>query len=555
MTTELVRSHRPPHDGPATSESGTVAILSETEFAFVRMQQYAALTKLPFLCVDAATGVVLAKSSDDVLPLLPAKVVQALPGVMGLQIWESSSGLITFALPLPDVDGSKTVGVGYVLSRPDARPHSVVLAAAETEWSSERLDAWLARQAYCRTETVENLLQIASEQLTRDEIEGELLREIEDLGEQLEHTFEEISFLHSLTGNLQISRSPVELAELCLERLRGLVHAAGHVIWIEAANADTHFLVDGSVPVDEVGLARLVARFEDRERIQPLVKNNLESTLLGADFPGLKSLVLVPIAEGDHRYGWILSCNRAHEREFGTIEASLLNSIATILGTHLRNIDLYQQHDELLLSFVRSLVSTLDAKDPYTRGHSERVALIARRIGQQMNIPEEDLQDIYLSGLLHDIGKIGVDDRILRKPGSLTDEEFQCIQQHPMIGYSILAGLKNLQKILPGVRNHHENYNGKGYPDRLKGEEIPMMARILAVADSYDAMGSDRPYRQGMPIEAIEKIFRRGAGDQWDERVIAAYFSARDDIKRLCADYSPGDGNLLKTSGDDGDYR
>src|SRR5690606_28460528 len=104
-----------------------------------------------------------------------------------------------------------------------------------------------------------------------------------------------------------------------------------------------------------------------------------------------------------------------------------------------------------------------DAKDPYTRGHSERVALVARRLGEELELPEEDLHDIYLSGLLHDVGKIGVDDRILRKPGQLTDEEFLAIQQHPMIGYEILKGLKNLQKVLPGVRSHHETYNGKGY--------------------------------------------------------------------------------------------
>ena len=260
------------------------------------------------------------------------------------------------------------------------------------------------------------------------------------------------------------------------------------------------------------------------------MKNRIEGTLLGADFPGLKSLLMVPIAEGSHRSGWILSCNLEDDKQYGTVEASLLNSVATILGTHMRNIYLYQQHHELMLSFVRSLVSTLDAKDPYTRGHSERVALIARRLGDELHLPEEDLHDIYLSGLLHDIGKIGVDDRILQKPGKLSDDEFRKIQEHPMIGYSILRGLKNLQKILPGVRSHHENYNGKGYPDGLKGEEIPLMARILAVADAYDAMGSDRPYRSGMDVEQVEQIFRRGAGQQWDARIIEAYFAVRDDI-------------------------
>ena len=114
-----------------------------------------------------------------------------------------------------------------------------------------------------------------------------------------------------------------------------------------------------------------------------------------------------------------------------------------------------------------------------------------------------------------------------------------------MIGYNILKGLRNLHKVLPGVRNHHESYNGKGYPDQLVGEEIPLMARILAVADSYDAMGSDRPYRDGMPTEKIEAIFRRGSGEQWDARVIDAYFNSRDDIQNICDTYSLANGNLL----------
>ena len=115
-----------------------------------------------------------------------------------------------------------------------------------------------------------------------------------------------------------------------------------------------------------------------------------------------------------------------------------------------------------------------------------------------------------------------------------------------MIGFLILQQLKNLKPILPGVRNHHEAFNGKGYPDKLKGDEIPLMARIIAVADSYDAMVSDRPYRKGMPLERLEDIFRRGANEQWDPRVIEAFFVVKEDIKQLCESYSPTRGNLLR---------
>jgi HD-GYP domain-containing protein (c-di-GMP phosphodiesterase class II) len=164
-----------------------------------------------------------------------------------------------------------------------------------------------------------------------------------------------------------------------------------------------------------------------------------------------------------------------------------------------------------------------------------------------LNLSQTELDDIYLSSLLHDLGKIGIDDRILSKTGKLTADEFRQIQQHPLIGYEILSPIKSLSSILPGVRSHHEAYNGKGYPDGLSGEDIPLMARIIAVADSYDAMASDRPYRDGMPLSILEDIFRRGSGEQWDPKVIEAYFAVRDEICTLSQSYTLNDGNLLDT--------
>jgi HD-GYP domain-containing protein (c-di-GMP phosphodiesterase class II) len=131
---------------------------------------------------------------------------------------------------------------------------------------------------------------------------------------------------------------------------------------------------------------------------------------------------------------------------------------------------------------------------------------------------------------LHDIGKIGIDDAVLRKPGKLTNEEFEHIKEHPELGYRILADIKQLADVLPAVLHHHEQWDGRGYPFKLSGELIPMIARIVAVADAFDAMTSDRPYRPGMAIEKVDEIFTSGRGRQWDPEVVAAYFSAHQDI-------------------------
>ncbi|GGD11673.1 HD domain-containing phosphohydrolase [Pontibacillus salipaludis] len=178
-----------------------------------------------------------------------------------------------------------------------------------------------------------------------------------------------------------------------------------------------------------------------------------------------------------------------------------------------------QQNEQLIESFFTVFAATLDARDPYTAGHSERVADYSVRIATRAGFSSEKIELLRKSALLHDIGKIGVRDSVLLKEGKLTDEEFSKIQEHPVIGYNILkqVGLpEDLLPILPGVRSHHERFDGKGYPDQLKGEDIPEFGRLMAVADAFDAMTSDRPYRKGMQVEKAMLIIEDGSGTQWD---------------------------------------
>ena len=190
----------------------------------------------------------------------------------------------------------------------------------------------------------------------------------------------------------------------------------------------------------------------------------------------------------------------------------------------------YQYIKDLLVGLTRSLTAAIDAKDAYTFGHSERVAHTAVELGRALGLQEDELGDIHLAGLLHDIGKIGIRDEVLTKNGPLTTDEFKHIQQHVVIGHRILADLHAISHLLPGVLYHHERFDGGGYPEGLKGDAIPLLARILAVADSFDAMNTTRPYRLAMPPERVDAILRQGAGIQWDPLVIDAYFRCRDRI-------------------------
>lgn len=175
-----------------------------------------------------------------------------------------------------------------------------------------------------------------------------------------------------------------------------------------------------------------------------------------------------------------------------------------------------KENQILFLHIVSSLAAAIDAKDKYTNGHSSRVAEYSREIARRFGYSEEKMREIYMMGLLHDVGKIGVPDAVINKPGKLTDEEFALIKKHPSLGARILGNIEENPRLTNGARWHHERYDGKGYPDGLKATDIPEEARIIAVADSYDAMTSCRSYRKVMPQEVVRGEIEKGIGTQFD---------------------------------------
>ena len=227
---------------------------------------------------------------------------------------------------------------------------------------------------------------------------------------------------------------------------------------------------------------------------------------------------------------WAVVAGFNPTRRFQASDVKLLRLIWKLVRDHLNRSDICARMKETLFGVVRCLSAAIDAKDSYTCGHSERVARIAVRLGQEMGLSHGEISDLYLTGLLHDIGKIGIRDEVLLKPSALTTEEYDHVKQHPEVGAGIIANVKRLAYLCPGIRSHHERFDGGGYPDGLMGEAIPYVARIIAVADSCDAMTSRRRYRLPIPRNRIEQIFREGEGSQWDPEIVKYFLSCRNEL-------------------------
>jgi HD-GYP domain-containing protein (c-di-GMP phosphodiesterase class II) len=197
----------------------------------------------------------------------------------------------------------------------------------------------------------------------------------------------------------------------------------------------------------------------------------------------------------------------------------------------------------LFLGTVKGLAAAIDGKDPYTRGHSERVSRFSIAIAQRLGLSADEVEKIRISAVLHDVGKIGIDDNILKKPSALTDEEFAIMKKHPQKGYKIMSQIPAMKEFLPGMYMHHEMINGQGYPQGLKGDEIPLMARIVSVADTFDAMTTDRPYQKALQFDdAIERI-KGFVGTRYDAQVVAAFVAACEE-----GQIRPGSVRLTKPS-------
>ncbi|MCX5645059.1 MAG: HD domain-containing protein [Phycisphaerae bacterium] len=379
--------------------------------------------------------------------------------------------------------------------------------------------------------------------------------QIETVGVELARVYEELVLLHRISTNMRVTESDTNFLQLACDSLTDIVLVEGIAVLLERVmDGDRRLVVaagSGLIDIDDAMAAALHGRLSEelaRGR-EALLDSEVDSPFRYAWPASVRNIIAVPLCAKDKGdsgavrrgkgtvsvIGLMVAVNRVDKPDFDSTDIKLFTSVASGCAVFVENGRLFNDLKELFVGSLKALTNSIDAKDQYTRGHSERVALISRwiaeRMAEQEPLEEDQIHKIYLAGLLHDIGKIGIDESVLRKNGKLTPEERACISRHPSIGASILRGIKQMREIVPGVLCHHERVDGHGYPDGLQGDEIPLTGKIVGLADSFDAMTSRRTYRDAMSVgHALDEI-RKGLGTQFDLKIGTIFLES--DIDRL----------------------
>ena len=383
------------------------------------------------------------------------------------------------------------------------------------------------------------------------------VEQMDMISSELAQTYEELVLLYKISTNMEIVEPDANFLQMACDSLTEIVSVEGIAILQEKTVDDKSRFVliagAGVIDIDD----RITLLLQNRLQ-QELTKG--KEVLLDSDFDGpfeyewpknIRNIIVVPLSSRVKTHpsqdagsrqtvaprviGMLVAINRVDKPDFDSTDAKLFTSVASECAVFVENNRLFSDLKELFIGSLKALTRSIDAKDRYTRGHSERVAFISKWIAEQMaedeGFDQEQIQKIYLAGLLHDIGKIGIDEKLLCKTGRLTAKEKSRLRMHPSIGANILSGIRQMRDIIPGVLNHHECSDGKGYPAGLKGDQIPLMGKIVGLADCFDAMTSERVYQDTMSVDkAIAEIENR-LGTQFDEKVAKVFL--KSDIQHL----------------------
>lgn len=346
----------------------------------------------------------------------------------------------------------------------------------------------------------------------------------DDLAEKLADAYECNVLMHGLSKMLNRPEAlDQHVRESCMEIATSLGFAWASLIFLndESLPRSMRGEVLGGGP--ECPPAKQLRKLSS-ELLKSALMEYGRATAMPHKHPTLGVSLLQPIMINDKPVATLLLAGRNEQRrEIDSYDLTLVESVGGFLGPFIENAALDEERVRAFYGMLRALSAAVDAKDPYTRGHSERVAMLSAMIAEHLGQSNDQVERIRVAGIVHDIGKIGVPEHILTKPDKLTDEEFAVIKTHPELGYSILESVHELVDVMPAVLHHHERWDGKGYPHGLAGLKIPEIARILGVADAFDAMSSTRAYRQGMSTDKALEQIRGGSGSQFDPRIAEAF--------------------------------
>lgn len=442
----------------------------------------------------------------------------------------SASGCCLMGLPV--ADHSRTLGVVIAeyppleLTRGDALVHQ----ADRLELDAQALAGQARRD--CRHPAAEapHLMKVVELLIGEQLRVWQSAQAVHSLSDNLASTYEELTLLYNISGSMKVSQSPRQfLQDICdqIVDVMQLDQAAAVVYDERMQMGDDIVVTSGGSVLDSDALRLVSATYLAPRLSQPadfVLRNSIDEPQGLLCDRQVESIIAVPLMLDRQGIGILVGLNK-QGADFDSCDAKLLGSIAGQGSVFLANHRMYAELQDLLMGVLHSMTESIDAKDPYTCGHSRRVAQISRRLAISQGLDGQRAQHIYLAGLLHDIGKIGVPEAILCKDGRLTDEEYDNIKRHPAIGARILRRIRHLEPIVAGVLTHHERLDGTGYPKGLAGQEISIEGRIVGLADSWDAMTSHRTYRRALDLDRAIGEIRRCSGTQFDTGLVEEFLS------------------------------
>jgi HD-GYP domain-containing protein (c-di-GMP phosphodiesterase class II) len=353
---------------------------------------------------------------------------------------------------------------------------------------------------------------------------------MESVGQQLAESYEEMNLLYTTIQSMSGVERPSRFVTIVCEELLATLPYA----WIGAQLADDRdrlkklageLIVTGEIgqPLDTLRkqARRILARAEPDVPMVLEPARNPEHAV----FATLGQTLLVhPVSRDETVIGVLIAGEKqGPDPAVSSVDMKLIGATATTMAIFLENATLYEDLNAMFLGTLEALTASIDAKDTYTSGHSQRVAHLTQRLAMAMGLDEHTVSRMHIAGLVHDVGKIGVPEAVLTKPGRLTEEEWDWIRKHPEIGHRILKDIPQLRDILPGVLYHHERFDGHGYPEGLSNDRIPMVARLIALADAFDAMSSSRTYRPARSRPAVLQEILDCAGTQFDPQLAPVF--------------------------------